>query len=489
MVALRINVFGGMIPAQDDRLLPDGGASLAQNTWLYPGALEGFKTPRFIRNLVSSTAKRVYRIPNDPYEKTNFNNSIWMEFQDADVEVLRAPVRDDSYQRYYWVGPATTPAYNTYARIAAGSATYKLGVPQPANAPTVTPAVTPDDTVAPVAASATANGALITIIFTEERRLDATNVPPKTAFRVTSATREFEITSLAVDGANRKIGLLLDERVDPNEVVTVAYTKPTSGDDLNAIQDEAGNDAASFSLACTNETLDKTGPVFEKAHVTDSALTIWFTDASPLKTTDLPNKSVFDVVSNGAAVTISSYTVDANAKAVVLTLARAIEPGETTYVTYTDPTYSNDVGAIQDTAGNDAASFYRKLVVNFSTDKTRPTFEVAACQYNIVNIKFNETLSANIPGASRFAVWVNGVSYTPTSVAIDGPNRMVGLTISATTLYGDVVTVTYNDVAGASPTPITDLAGNAAVGFTTKPVRNDNPYYAPYSTGGGGGGP
>ena len=59
MVALRINVFGGMIPAQDERLLPDGGAALAQNTWLYSGSIEGFKTPRYIRNLVSSTAKRV----------------------------------------------------------------------------------------------------------------------------------------------------------------------------------------------------------------------------------------------------------------------------------------------------------------------------------------------------------------------------------------------------------------------------------------------
>lgn len=490
MVALRINVFGGMIPAQDDHLLPDGGASLAQNTWLYSGALEGFKTTRYIRNLTSATAKRVYRIPNDPYEKTNFNNSFWLEFQDADVEVLRAPVRDDSYQRYYWVGPSTTPAYNTYSRIASGLAAYKLGIPQPATAMTVNAPVTPDDTVAPVATSATINGALVTIFFTEERRLDALNVPPKTAFRITSPSREFEITSLAVDGPNRKIGLLLDTRADPNEVVTVAYTKPSSGNDLNAIQDEAGNDAASFTLTCTNDTLDKTGPVFEKAHVTDAALTIWFTDANPLSTTNLPNKSVFEVISNGSAVTINSYTVDASAKAVVLTLARNIEPGETTYVSYTDPTFNNDITAIQDTAGNDAQSFYRKLVVNFSTDKTRPTFEVAACLYNIVNIKFSEELSANIPGASRFAVWVNGVSYTPTSVAIDGPNRMVGLTIAHTTLYGEVVSVTYNDVAGSSPTPITDLAGNTAVGFTTKPVRNDNPYFAPYdpNSGGGGGG-
>lgn len=484
MVALRINVFGGMIPAQDERLLPDGGASLAQNVWLYSGSIEGFKTPRYIRNLVSSTAKRVYRIPNDPYEKTNFNNSLWMEFQDADVEVLRAPVRDDSYQRYYWVGPTTTPAYNTYARIAAGSAAYKLGIPQPATAPTVNAPVTPEDTVAPVAASATINGALITIIFTEERRLDALNVPLKTAFRATSSTREFEITSLAVDGPNRKIGLLLSERADPNETVTVAYTKPTAGNDLNAIQDEAGNDAPSFTLVCTNETLDKTGPVFEKAHVTNTELTIWFTDANSLKTTDLPNKSVFDVVSNGTAVTINSYTVDAAARAVILTLARSIQPGETTYVSYTDPTYSNDVTALQDTAGNDAQSFYRKLVTNFSVDTIQPKLVATSAINNIINLKFDLTLTANTPATGRFSVTVNAAPQNPIQINTDGPDRLVYLTLPVTTAYGDVIRVTYSAADGAT-TKILGSNGNAAQAFTDVIVVNQNPYTDPYINTGG----
>lgn len=488
MVALRINVFGGMIPAQDDHLLPDGGAALAQNTWLYSGSLEGFKSPRFIRNLTSSTAKRVYRIPNDPFEKTNFNNSFWMEFQDADVEVLRAPVRDDSYKRYYWLGPSTTPSYNTYARIATGAAAYKLGIPQPAVAPGVTAPVTPEDTVAPVAVSATLNGALLTIVFTEERRLDAANIPPKTAFRVTSPTREFEITSLAVDGPNRKIGLLLSELAEPNEVVTVAYTKPSSGNDLNAIQDEAGNDAASFTLVCDNATLDKTGPVFEKAHVTNSALTIWFTDANALKTTDLPNKSVFEVISDGAAVTINSYTVDAAAKAVVLTLARSIQPGETTYVSYTDPSFSNDTTAIQDTVGNDAQTFYRKLVTNFSVDTAQPKLVVNSAINNIINLKFDLALTANTPATPRFAATVNGTSHTPIQVNVDGPDRLVYLTLPVTTVYGDVITVTYNAADGAD-TKILGANGNPALGFPHISVVNQNPYTVPYepSSNSGGG--
>ena len=349
--------------------------------------------------------------------------------------------------------------------------------------------MTPDDTVAPVAVSATLNGALLTIIFTEERRLDAANLPPKTAFRVTSPTREFEITELAVDGPNRKIGLLLSELAEPNEVVTVAYTKPTTGNDLNAIQDEAGNDAASFTLVCDNGTLDKTGPVFEKAHVTNNELTIWFTDANALKTTDLPNKSVFDVISNGAAVTINSYTVDAAAKAVVLTLARSIQPGETTYVSYTDPSFSNDTTAIQDTAGNDAQTFYRKLVTNFSVDTAVPKLVANSAINNIVNLKFDIQLTPNTPSVNRFSVRVNGVDYTPIQVNTDGPDRLVYLTLPITTVYNDTVLVTYN---GAPDTPVRILSenGNAAESFTNVSVVNQNPYTVPYEpSSGGGGGP
>lgn len=137
MVAFRLSSFGGMVPAVDDRLLPDNAATLAKNTWLYNGNISGFKAPRFIRNLVSSTAKRVFRIPIDPLEKTNFNNSVWLEFDDPTVTVIRAPMLQDSYSRYYWLGKDTNPTYNTLSRIQAGLAPLKLGVPEPAQAPSV----------------------------------------------------------------------------------------------------------------------------------------------------------------------------------------------------------------------------------------------------------------------------------------------------------------------------------------------------------------
>lgn len=479
MVALRINVFGGMIPAQDDHLLPDGGAALAQNTWLYTGTLEGFKSPRYLRNLTSSTAKRVYRIPNDAYEKTNFNNSIWMEFEDQDVEVLRAPVRDDSYQRYYWVGPSTVASYNTYARIAAGSAPYKLGIPQPGSAPTVNAAVTAPDTVAPTLASAVINGALVTLTFTEERRLDAANPPPKTAFRVSSPTRDFNIATIAVDGPNRKIGLLLDELAEANEVVTVSYTDPTAGDDQYAIQDEAGNDAASFTQVCTNETVDRSGPVFERAEANGNQVVIWFKDANALSTTNLPATSTFKVTNNGATIAVSSISVDGPNKKVTLTLASNVSKDAWVIIWYTDPTVSNDANAIQDTLGNDAIGFSNKYALNLTQDINGPNFSGATFINDTVLIVFDETLGTTVPSASLFTVVYNALVYTPVAVSVNANERSVSLRLDVTTQYGTSMTVSYNGTG--TGTKITDADGNTAASFTNQPARNDNPNFDPYS--------
>lgn len=64
-------------------------------------------------------------------------NSLWLEFDDQDTNVLRTPVVDDTFQRYYMASPSQPPQYNTYQRIAAAQPNFYLGVPQPPIAPTV----------------------------------------------------------------------------------------------------------------------------------------------------------------------------------------------------------------------------------------------------------------------------------------------------------------------------------------------------------------
>lgn len=65
MSASKLDQFGGMLPAWDDRLLPAGQAAFALNAYLFSGALTGWRAPKLLRNLLNASAAMVYRIPTN----------------------------------------------------------------------------------------------------------------------------------------------------------------------------------------------------------------------------------------------------------------------------------------------------------------------------------------------------------------------------------------------------------------------------------------
>src|SRR6266550_481077 len=131
MPGLKLDKFGGMLPSWDDRLLPDGQAALSVNSYLFSGALKGWRQPKLLHTLLSGTTKFAYRIPNKNTNDTRIlaPDSFWMEFDDADTNVMRTPVVQDQFKRYYFASPSVPPEYNTYDRIIAGQAPWLLGVP------------------------------------------------------------------------------------------------------------------------------------------------------------------------------------------------------------------------------------------------------------------------------------------------------------------------------------------------------------------------
>lgn len=139
MSAIKISAFGGMIPAQDDRLLPENNAALTRNCCLDSGALQGMHNTIDVHTLANPNANCVFRIPLIAQDRNHIPASFWMEFADADTDVLRTPIANDSYDRYYIVSPSTVPKYNTRARILNGDASFTLGIPAPTTAPGVSP--------------------------------------------------------------------------------------------------------------------------------------------------------------------------------------------------------------------------------------------------------------------------------------------------------------------------------------------------------------
>jgi hypothetical protein len=135
MVALKINNFGGMIPAMDEHLLPQNQGALVENAWVYSGALEGFRQLTPVYDIVGTRIRKVFRVPINSPGKDNIPDSAWLEFESRDVDVIQSPTVNDQYERFYWAGQGITTEYNTKARILAGSSAYTLGIPSPATLP------------------------------------------------------------------------------------------------------------------------------------------------------------------------------------------------------------------------------------------------------------------------------------------------------------------------------------------------------------------
>ena len=104
----------------------------------------------------------------------------------------------------------------------------------------------------PIYASAATSTDGTKVILTYDETLSSTTAA-KSAFSVTSGGVANTVTAVAISGST--VELTLSNTIYTGEAVTVAYTDPTAGDDANAIQDGAGNDASSLSsTAVTNSS-------------------------------------------------------------------------------------------------------------------------------------------------------------------------------------------------------------------------------------------
>lgn len=217
------------------------------------------------------------------------------------------------------------------------------------------------DNTPPVFVSANVSGNVLTMTYSE-----ALNVitAPASAFSVINGGVANPVTSVTVDTNAKTVTLILSNVVSNMQTVTVAYTDLTTNNDVNAVQDAAGNDVLSFAAQnVVNNSLDSTPPVFASASVDSKILSINYTEADLLSTTPALASS-FTVINNGVANPVTAVTVDAAAKKVTLTLSNAVINGQIVTVAYNDPTTGNDLNAVQDATGNDTISLPAQNVTN-----------------------------------------------------------------------------------------------------------------------------
>ncbi|UOH17076.1 BapA/Bap/LapF family large adhesin [Acinetobacter sp. NyZ410] len=335
------------------------------------------------------------------------------------------------------------------------------------------------DTTAPTFVSATVDLSGTTLTLTYNEALDPLHPPVAGDFAVTADGQLVPVTGVAVVGNN--VVLTLGAPVTLGQAVTVGYTDPTTANDPNAIQDAAGNDAATLpATAVDNGSIipggDTTAPTFVSATVDLSGTTLTLTYNEALDSANLPPSSSFSVNVGGQLVNVTGISVNGNV--VILTLGTPVTAGQAVTVGYTDPTTANDPNAIQDAAGNDAATLPPTAVDNGSIipggDTTAPTFVSATVDLSgtTLTLTYNEALDPlHPPVAGDFAVTADGQLVPVTGVAVVGNN--VVLTLGAPVTLGQAVTVGYTDPTTANdPNAIQDAAGNDAA--TLPPTAVDN---------------
>jgi hypothetical protein len=131
MTNVRLDKFMGMAPKLSDRLLPDAGAAIARNARLVSGELRGIRNPALVHKFSGTTrnARRIY---------DSNGQAVWLGLQNADTDIVKGPLVNDGFDRYYWTGEQLYVAYNSLARIASGDPPYRLGTPTPTATPTLT---------------------------------------------------------------------------------------------------------------------------------------------------------------------------------------------------------------------------------------------------------------------------------------------------------------------------------------------------------------
>jgi hypothetical protein len=125
MASVRLGPFGGLIPKSNRRLLPANYAQTATNADLQAGSLKAFKQVSQVTTLPDANRISLY-----------YYNSAWLSWT-TDVDVARGPIANDSYSRIYTTGESVPKVYGIVGGV---TVSYTLGMPQPANTPSVSAA-------------------------------------------------------------------------------------------------------------------------------------------------------------------------------------------------------------------------------------------------------------------------------------------------------------------------------------------------------------
>ena len=336
------------------------------------------------------------------------------------------------------------------------------------------------------------------VVLTFSEALSATTTPV-TAFTVMVVGSSRDVS--AVEAAGTEVTLTLASAVASGEAVTVDYDDPTANDDTNAIQDEAGNDAAGFATArsvannvpsvpSVSTVALSSDPGSDATYAIGDAVEARVTFTEAVDVTGTPTLTIDVGVSDEtlsyhsgtgtAALRFTGYTVaesDADPDGIAIGEDKLAPGGGTITkagVSSIDAVLTHDAVAADSGHKVDGV---RPTLVTTGGDAPRTSADGTR-----VVLTYNEALSAMTTPVTAFTVMVVGSSRDVSAVEAAGTE--VTLTLASAVASGEAVTVDYDDpTANDDTNAIQDEAGNDAAGFATaRSVANDVPSVPRVST-------
>lgn len=142
MAYFKRDSFSGIAPGVSPRLLSEQFAQTAENIDFESGRLKPVTSDSDTFTLSNGSRRSIFF-----YRDTN-----WLQWNDDAVSVVQGPIPADTLDRLYWTGE-DYPRMGTATTIVAGSSypasSFRLGVPAPSAAPTITKTGDADDTQTP----------------------------------------------------------------------------------------------------------------------------------------------------------------------------------------------------------------------------------------------------------------------------------------------------------------------------------------------------
>ena len=160
-------------------------------------------------------------------------------------------------------------------------------------------------------AAMSTDGLSITLVYDEA--LDDAAGPAASDFAVEVDGESAGLASgSAVTVSGRNVVLRLASAVRELQDVKVSYTDPTSGDDANATQDAAGNDAVDLvdhKVTNASTVLDQVAPLFQSVAMSTDGATITLTYDEILDGGNGPATANFQIMVQGERRDVSTATV------------------------------------------------------------------------------------------------------------------------------------------------------------------------------------